>query len=79
MREYGATINEKDEQGDTLIHLAILNDKIEVLKYLIHIKMDFRLKNNKSQTPLDLAISLDRKEFIECLENAAKNTKVENL
>ena len=65
--EYGANPNLKDVSGQTPLHLAIVDDKIEIVKLLLEYLVDYNLKDNLGNTPLILAIKKNRIEIVELL------------
>jgi ankyrin repeat protein/serine/threonine protein kinase len=65
--EYGANPNLKDVSGQTPLHLAIVDDKIEIVKLLLEYLVDYNLKDNLGNTPLTLAIKKNRIEIAELL------------
>jgi ankyrin repeat protein/serine/threonine protein kinase len=65
--EYGANPNLKDVSGQTPLHLAIVDDKIEIVKLLLEYLVDYNLKDNLGNTPLTLAIKKNRIEIVELL------------
>jgi ankyrin repeat protein/serine/threonine protein kinase len=65
--EYGANPNLKDVSGQTPLHLAIVDDKIEIVKLLLEYLVDYNLKDNLGNNPLTLAIKKNRIEIVELL------------
>lgn len=50
----GANINFQNEEGDTLLHIAVLNRNRKMLNLLIEVGIDLNIKNNINQTAFDL-------------------------
>lgn len=57
---YGASINIKDQNGNTPLHISLFNhleeDENKMIKYLIFLNADINIKNNLDESPLDMAI-----------------------
>ena len=53
--------------GDTLIHVAVGQNMFEQVRYLVECGLDLNAKGDFMQTPLSLALSLDRKEMADFL------------
>jgi ankyrin repeat protein len=52
---------EKDEKGNTLIHLAIEHNNLDLIKYLFdNNKVQINTKNDEGKIPLDLAIEKNK-------------------
>jgi ankyrin repeat protein len=49
--------NNKNEEGNTQLHLAIINNDLNDIKFLID-KTDLNIKNNNGKTPLQLGFEL---------------------
>jgi ankyrin repeat protein len=63
-------INVTDSEGNSAIHLAVKKDDIrfqEVLKVLLNFGADINMKNNKSETPLQIATSNENNDLIKFL------------
>ena len=55
--ENGADINIKNNNGDTVLHEAVLiKDNLEVVKLLIENGADINIKNNNGDTVLHYAV-----------------------
>ncbi|KAK8514883.1 hypothetical protein V6N13_121832 [Hibiscus sabdariffa] len=52
---YRETVNRKDEDGNTALHLAARNDQLEMVKLLLNCKADRQAQNLDGSTPLKLA------------------------
>ncbi len=63
-------INVTDSEGNSAIHLAVKKDDIrfqEVIKVLLNFGADINLKNNNSETPLQIAYSNENNNLIKFL------------
>lgn len=70
MMQKGANINARDNQGNGLLYYLVLHNDVPFFKYVLQTygnKIQLDLKNNNSDTPLDLARRLRRPEFIKAL------------
>jgi ankyrin repeat protein len=60
--DVGALLDGKDLYGQTALHKAVLNNKIEIIKYLlkkyVDAKLDIGLPDNEKTTPFELAKKL---------------------
>jgi hypothetical protein len=80
----GAIIDEHDEQGNTLFHLAVEQRKVEIIDSLIGKGADADKANKDNRTPLNLAIAKSDAESPESLKvirkliHATKNIDVQN-
>lgn len=54
----GVDVNSKDENGNTLLHFAVLKENYELVNLLIYKNADLNLKNQENEAPLNLAIGL---------------------
>ena len=53
--EAGADLNAQDKVGNTALHEAALQDRVQAAQVLIQAGADVNISNDKAQTPLDLA------------------------
>ena len=54
--ENGADVNARNKDGDTCIHLAVINEHTKVVKYLLEREdVNLEVKNKKGKTAADLA------------------------
>ena len=53
--EKGANIEAKNNDGDTPLHYACLNQKTEIVKYFIEKGANIEAKNKNGNTPLHYA------------------------
>lgn len=59
----GASINLQDNVGDTALHKAIKNGYDEAARTLIRAGSDLQIENDRSESPLETAVALGRKEI----------------
>jgi hypothetical protein len=73
-------ISSKDEKyGQTPLHVAAFNDRLDVAKLLIEHKADVNAKATNGSTPLHLAAAKGNKDIVEMLiENKADVNAVDN-
>lgn len=65
--------NITNKNGDNIIHLAIKNNKMDILKYILtKIVIDINLKNVENKTPLIVAVEEDNIEAIKLLLKSEK-------
>jgi|GEM_PF-936351 len=63
--QYGADINIQDNEGNTVLHLAIANRRSsQSFKHLLETDFDFCIRNQRGQTPYDLAVELYEAESL---------------
>ncbi|XP_050405682.1 transient receptor potential cation channel subfamily V member 6 [Patella vulgata] len=60
-------INLQDSNGNTVLHMAVIHDKRELLQRLLNEGADLNIKNKQGLTPLTLAAKLARKEMFESI------------
>ena len=53
----GSNINGKDKNGQTLLHHAIIEDRIDIVQHLISKKADLNVLNNMMVSPICLAVA----------------------
>ena len=51
----GNNIEQINSNGDTPLHLAALNGRLEIVKFLTNQNINKHPRNNNGQTPIDLA------------------------
>ena len=55
---YDFNIDMKNLQGNTLLHIAVLEGRSSCFSLLLNYKPDINAKNDIGQTPLDIAFQL---------------------
>jgi ankyrin repeat protein len=65
-------MNIKDNDGNTPLHLAIIKDAIKILRLLLQKGAKTEIRNNKEETPMQLARNRKRIEIYEMLKNNNK-------
>ena len=50
------SINQQNEQGQTLLHIAALNNDAELVEFLLTLNPDTEIKDNNGDTPLSAAV-----------------------
>ena len=80
----GAKVNEQDEQGNTLLHLALDAKDINIIHKLLEAQADTDIKNRDERTPLHMAVSIfedKREDHIKLMEKfilASGNINIKN-
>jgi ankyrin repeat protein len=62
-----AKINERDDSGNTILHNAVREGNIEIVKYLLSQDADVNIKNSGGETALQIAIYSNNEELIKYL------------
>ncbi|BHF59207.1 Fibronectin type 3 and ankyrin repeat domains protein 1 [Sparganum proliferum] len=71
--ECGANVNHQDKFGQTpLIHCAFHRNHADLAKVLLQHGADWKLKNKKMSTAMDIAKSLENTNFLQVLESFKK-------
>ncbi|MBN9542190.1 MAG: ankyrin repeat domain-containing protein [Alphaproteobacteria bacterium] len=65
--ECGLNFNAQDKDGNTALHLAIINKDIEAVKAILKYDVNLEITNNKNQDALDLATELKQNEIRDLL------------
>ena len=63
----GLSIDEKDSDQNNLLHLAAMNGKTELIKWLIHFEVPRNASNRRGHTPLMVALQEGQLEVVELL------------
>jgi hypothetical protein len=74
----GADPNIKDENGDTLLHLAAYNKNEELTKLLLEKGANPNIKDKDGNTPLHDAVIQEKLEFVKILLKADADPNAEN-
>lgn len=64
---HGVEAQQRDRNGETLLHMASRSDSAEVVKQLLGLKLDPNTGNNNMQTPLHLAASKGYTDVVKVL------------
>ena len=70
----GGSINQRNQFGGTLLHVASVNGNKEIVKLLLSKGAKVNVKNNTSLTPLGLALKFKRSEVSELLREYGAKT-----
>ncbi len=76
---YKILINRKYEEGNTLLHIAIMNKDKELINKLFDKKINTDIKNDINQTPLDIAKSINDSEILFLVEERIEKLKFEKI
>ena len=63
-----ANLNSQNEEGDSWLHMAVKEDKPELVRGLVAEKIDQTLVNNDGKTALEIAQDKELTEIIEILQ-----------
>ena len=69
----------KDENGETILHRAVRDGALTIVKLCVAMKIDLNSLNNNQQTPLNIAIDFERELLIDMLADAGAKTAFEIL
>ena len=64
------SVNAQDINGDTALHRAAEAGHLEVVRVLLEFGADLSIKNNKGETPLDMARENKHSDVVEVLQQA---------
>lgn len=75
--ERGIDINACDNLGWTALHWVAMNNNVEIVKYLIDRGIDIDIKDMNGNTPLDIAVDIQRIEAADLIRSFsnARNEK----
>jgi hypothetical protein len=65
-------LNIRDEEGNNLLALAVINDHSQIVRYLLDKGIDYHNKNDYNESALDLAIKKNNRYIIKLLQNAER-------
>ena len=71
-------INKKDEDGNSLLHIAVRVGNPDLVKYLASKDADIDIKDNYGQTPLQIAAHLDNLDVVTQLVSHGADMNVRN-
>ena len=71
-------INFQNSNKNSYLHLAVLNQNLDLINELINKGIDMNLQNEDGNTALHLAYKIDNKNIIETLINNNINTNIKN-
>ena len=74
-----AKINERNEFGYSLLHIAVLENKIEIVKYLISQGANVNALDDFNETPLYKALRLGETETVKYLAIHGSNINAKNI
>eukprot|EP00126_Sphaerothecum_destruens_P002140 Sdes_comp15577_c0_seq1m4557 len=69
--------NMQDIAGDTPAHLAAAEDRVEILEILAQKEADFRIINDREETPYDVALRLEKEAAIRFFEQVLNEKKIQ--
>ncbi|CAM6055221.1 unnamed protein product, partial [Sphagnum tenellum] len=58
----GAHPDKQDSNGNTVLHMLVINDNLKMFKLMVELNANLNIKNNAGLTPLTLAATLARKK-----------------
>ncbi|MEN8179498.1 MAG: ankyrin repeat domain-containing protein [Pseudomonadota bacterium] len=67
LTKQGAALDNPDAEGNTALHLAIINGRRVIAKYLVQKGADIDLADSSGRTPLQVAIELNQKDIEQML------------
>jgi ankyrin repeat protein len=70
--QQGADSNFADKDGDSILHMACINNRIDIIQELLKHGARLNQKNNDGDTPLELARFLKIQNVVEFLEQYIK-------
>ena len=78
MVEKGANISDRDNNGNTPLHIASLHNNIRVVEFLISININVNVRNNQGNTPINLACIAGNQYVIRALLKIKANVIIPN-
>lgn len=74
LNQDGMDINYQDSDGNSFLHLCVMNNKLECTKYLIKKDINVSLKNNKGELSIHISVN---NNCVEILEELLKSPHVD--
>ena len=74
----GSDINKKDNNGQTVLHVAIIEGHEEIIKFLISKRVDLNIKDSSGSTALFYAVTKNQNNIIKLLLEKGANVDVKN-
>ena len=74
----GLEINKKDNNGQTVLHVAIKEGHEEIIKFLISKRVDLNIKDSSGSTALFYAVTKNQNNIIKLLLEKGANVDVKN-
>jgi ankyrin repeat protein len=68
IEQYPGSINDQNNEGWTALHCAVLENKKDVICYLLEARSDCNLKTHRGKTPREIAVQLEFLEIIELFD-----------
>ena len=72
-------INKKDNQGDSVLHIASFHGNFKIVNKLLQAGADINAKNNHDKIPVDLAKDNMVRDVLSSLNKAAKNCDFKSI
>ena len=76
--ENAGRINEKDKEGNSLLHLAVRAGDTDIVKFLVSKGANVNIKDNYGQTPLQIAAHTDNAEIVVQLVSNGAEINIKN-
>lgn len=67
--------NKQDSNGNTVMHMLVINDNLKMFKFMLQFDVNLAIKNRQGLTPLCLAAKLARKEVIKITTTTTRQEK----
>lgn len=72
-------LNEQDENGNTVLHYALRDRKVEYINFIIDKDIDLEIKNNRDETPIRTTIKYGHFDLLKSLINAGAKIDIHYL
>jgi hypothetical protein len=77
--DQGVSVNtQEDITGESLLHLAVQNNAVNVINVLLNNQANINIIDNKGNTPLHYATQLSNQDIIQLLLEKGANTNIKN-